>query len=218
MTDFFDQFTSIAAVVDYFNSIGTLKIYLLVFALMVVESSFIPLPSEVVIPPAAMIAATPESNLHVALIVGAGTLGAMLGAYINYFLGWTLGRPIIYKLADTRFAHACLIDRGKVEKAEKYFVHYGNSSTFVGRLIPGIRQLISIPAGMAKMSLAAFSFFTFVGALLWNVILGSIGYVCGKNIERFESIFHELTYVLLALGVAFVGYLVYNGLKKNAKS
>jgi membrane protein DedA with SNARE-associated domain len=103
-----------------------------------------------------------------------------------------------------------------VEKAEKYFVHNGNSSTFVGRLIPGIRQLISIPAGMAKMSIAAFSLFTFAGALLWNIILGSIGYVCGENIDRFEPIFHELTYALLVLGVAFVGYLVYNGVKKKS--
>ncbi|MDR1416013.1 MAG: DedA family protein [Prevotellaceae bacterium] len=210
-----EHFTSIYTVVDYFNAIDVTHIYLLVFALMVVESSFIPFPSEVVIPPAAMIAATPGSNLHVAAIVLFGTLGAMVGAYINYYLGKLLGRPIIHKLADTRFAHACLIDRAKIEKSETYFVKHGKSSTFVGRFIPGIRQLISIPAGISKMRLGAFSLYTFLGAAMWNVILATIGYICGKNIEMFESIFRELTIALVVVGVLFIAYLVYSGVKKK---
>ncbi|MDR3366593.1 MAG: DedA family protein, partial [Prevotellaceae bacterium] len=120
-----EHFDSIQSVLDYFNAIDAAHIYLLVFALMVVESSFIPFPSEVIIPPAAMVAATPGSSLSVAAIVLFGTLGAMVGAYINYYLGWFLGRPVIHKLADTRFAHACLIDRAKIEKAEAYFVNHG---------------------------------------------------------------------------------------------
>lgn len=210
-----EHFNSIQSVVDYFNAIDAAHIYLLIFALMVVESSFIPFPSEVVIPPAAMIAATPGSSLSVAFIVLFGTLGALLGAYINYYLGWFLGRPIIHKLADTRFAHACLIDRAKIEKAEAYFVNHGNSSTFVGRFIPGIRQLISIPAGIAKMHAGAFGLFTALGALTWNIILAAVGYLCGKNIEMFESIFHELTIALLAAGALFIAYLAYSGVKKK---
>jgi membrane protein DedA with SNARE-associated domain len=210
-----EHFNSIQSVVDYFNAIDAAHIYLLVFALMVVESSFIPFPSEIIIPPAAMIAATPDSSLSIAAIVLFGTLGAMVGAYINYYLGWCLGRPIIHKLADTRFAHACLIDRAKIEKAEAYFVNHGNSSTFVGRFIPGIRQLISIPAGISKMNVGAFTLFTALGALTWNVILAVAGYICGKNIEMFESVFHELTIALVALGVLFVAYLAYSGLKKK---
>jgi membrane protein DedA with SNARE-associated domain len=201
--------------VGYFNAIDAMHIYLFIFALMVIESSFIPFPSEVIIPPAAMIAATPGSSLHLSLIVLFGTLGALVGAYINYYLGWFLGRPIIHKLADTRFAHACLIDRAKIEKAESYFVNHGNTSTFVGRFIPGIRQLISIPAGIAKMKLGAFTLYTALGAMLWNIILAAVGYVCGKNIEMFESIFHELTIALLVVGVLFIAYLVYSGLKKK---
>jgi membrane protein DedA with SNARE-associated domain len=210
-----EHFNSIQSVVDYFNAIDAAHIYLLIFALMVVESSFIPFPSEVVIPPAAMIAATPGSSLSVAFIVLFGTLGALLGAYINYYLGWILGRPIIHKLADTRFAHACLIDRAKIEKAEAYFVNHGNSSTFAGRFIPGIRQLISIPAGIAKMHVGAFGLFTALGALTWNIILAAAGYLCGKNIEMFESIFHELTIALLAAGALFIAYLAYSGVKKK---
>ena len=210
-----EHFNSIQSVVDYFNAIDAAHIYLLIFALMVVESSFITFPSEVVIPPAAMIAATPGSSLSVAFIVLFGTLGALLGAYINYYLGWFLGRPIIHKLADTRFAHACLIDRAKIEKAEAYFVNHGNSSTFVGRFIPGIRQLISIPAGIAKMHAGAFGLFTALGALTWNIILAAVGYLCGKNIEMFESIFHELTIALLAAGALFIAYLAYSGVKKK---
>ncbi|MDR3189052.1 MAG: DedA family protein [Prevotellaceae bacterium] len=212
-----EHFSSIHSVIDYFNAIDAAHIYLLVFALMVVESSFIPFPSEVIIPPAAMIAATPDSSLSVAAIVLFGTLGAMVGAYINYYLGWFLGRPVIHKLADTRFAHACLIDRAKIEKAETYFVNHGNSSTFVGRFIPGIRQLISIPAGISKMKLGAFSLYTALGAMMWNIILAIAGYICGKNIEMFESIFRELTIALLAIGALFIAYLVYNGLKKKRK-
>lgn len=210
-----EHFNSIQSAVDYFNAIDAAHIYLLVFALMVVESSFIPFPSEIIIPPAVMIAATPDSSLSIAAIVLFGTLGAMLGAYINYYLGWFLGRPIIHKLADTRFAHACLIDRAKIEKAEAYFVNHGNSSTFVGRFIPGIRQLISIPAGVSKMNAGAFTLFTALGALTWNVILAAVGYICGKNIEMFESIFRELTIALVVAGALFVAYLAYSGLKKK---
>lgn len=133
--------------------------YASITALMAIESSFIPFPSEVVIPPAVYVAASPESALcvtgnyllDVLLIVLFGTMGAMLGAIINYGLAVWLGRLIIYKFADSRLGHLCLLSSEKVQKAEAYFNEHGKVSTFVGRLIPGIRQLISIPAGLAKM-------------------------------------------------------------------
>jgi len=133
-------------------------------------------------------------------------------------LGWYLGRPIVHRLADTRFAHACLIDRAKVEKAEQYFVKHGKTSTLIGRFIPGIRQLISIPAGIAKMNVGAFTLFTALGALTWNIILAAVGYIFGKNIALLESVFFELKIALLALGVLFVLYLVYSGLRKKKAS
>ena len=128
-------------------------------ALMTIESSFIPFPSEVVIPPAVYVASDPNSAVYatdnyivnVLLIVLFGTIGAILGAIINYFLSMWLGRAIIYAFADSKLGHLCLLSREKVEKAEAYFNEHGKVSTFIGRLIPGIRQLISIPAGLSKM-------------------------------------------------------------------
>ena len=130
--------------------------YLFVFVFMVVESSFIPFPSEVVVPPAAYLAvqhgAHAGQDMNVYVVVLVATLGAIAGAMINYGLSVWIGRPIVYKFADSRLGHACMIDRAKVEKAEKYFDDHGASSTFVGRLIPAVRQLISIPAGIARLA------------------------------------------------------------------
>ena len=189
--------------------------YMTVALLMVIESSFIPFPSEVIVPPAAWKAA--EGSLNIYMVVFVSTIGALIGAYINYFLGRYLGRPLIYKFADTRFAHFCLIDKGKVEKAEKYFVDKGNISTFVGRLIPGIRQLISLPAGIAKMNFWSFSFYTFLGAGIWNIILAILGYLAHGQIDLIKKYSSEISYVLLGLGVLFVAYLVYSGLKKKKR-
>ncbi|MBP7397642.1 MAG: DedA family protein, partial [Flavobacterium sp.] len=120
--------------------------------LMTIESSFIPFPSEIVIPPAAYVASKPESDLNIFLVVLFGTLGAIIGALINYYLALWLGRPIIYKFADSKLGHLCLLSSEKIKKAEDYFNDHGKVSTFIGRLVPGIRQLISIPAGLAKMN------------------------------------------------------------------
>ncbi|MEE1020620.1 MAG: DedA family protein, partial [Bacteroidales bacterium] len=151
--------------------------------LMVIESSFIPFPSEVVVPPAAYKALEKESNMNIVLVVVFATLGAIIGALINYFLSLWLGRPIIYKFVETRFGKMCLLDKQKVEKAEKYFDKHGKSSTFIGRLVPGIRQLISIPAGLAKMNIATFVCFTALGAGIWNIILALLGYLGHGNKE-----------------------------------
>lgn len=183
--------------------------------LMVIESSFIPFPSEVVVPPAAYKALEEGSNMNIVLVVVFATLGAIIGALINYFLALWLGRPIIYKFIETRFGKMCLLDKQKVEKAEKYFDKHGKSSTFIGRLVPGIRQLISIPAGLAKMNIATFICFTALGAGIWNIILALLGYVGHGNKELIDQYSHELSYILLGLGVLFVAYLIYKGLSKK---
>lgn len=188
-----------------------------IMALMAVESSFIPFPSEVVIPPAAYIASEPDSDLNIFLVVLFGTIGALIGAYINYFLALWLGRPIIYKFADTKLAHALLIDREGVEKAESYFVNHGNISTFVGRFIPAIRQLISIPAGLAKMNLGSFTLFTFLGAAIWNAVLALLGYLAHGQKDLIDKYSHELSIVLVVAVALAIAYIVIKQIIKNRK-
>lgn len=183
--------------------------------LMAVESSFIPFPSEVVIPPAAYIASDENSDLNIILVVLFGTIGALIGAYINYFLAFWLGRPIIYKFADTKVAHALLIDREGVEKAEKYFVKNGNISTLIGRFIPGIRQLISIPAGLAKMNFWSFTIFTFIGATIWNTVLALLGYVAHGQKDLIEEYSHELSIALIVLFALAIAIIVIKQIVKN---
>lgn len=195
-------------------------------ALMTVESSFIPFPSEVVIPPAAYVAADPSSAVHVSdnyfinvsLIVLFGTIGAMLGAIINYLLSMWLGRAIIYAFADSKFGHMCLLSREKVEKAEAYFNDHGKVSTFVGRFIPGIRQLISIPAGLSKMHFGWFLFYTFLGAALWNTVLAILGYVAHGQADLINEYSHEISVAILILLGAVVLYYLIRWMIKRVKA
>ena len=197
--------------------------YWTITLLMAIESSFIPFPSEVVVPPAAWLAADPASGMNVYLVVVFATLGAMLGAVINYYLAMWLGRPIIYKFANSRFGHMCLIDEPAVKKAEAYFDERGALSTFIGRLIPAVRQLISIPAGLARMKMSTFLLFTALGAGIWNAILAALGWYLSKVpgietkeqlIERVSEYSSEIGYLFIALGVFIVGFLIYKACKK----
>ncbi len=199
--------------------------YASITALMTIESSFIPFPSEVVIPPAVYVAASPESALcvtgnyllDVLLIVLFGTIGAMLGAIINYGLAVWLGRLIIYKFADSRLGHLCLLSSEKVQKAEAYFNEHGKVSTFVGRLIPGIRQLISIPAGLAKMHFGQFLLYTFLGAFIWNSILALLGYVAHGQADLINQYSHELSVAILVLFGVVVVYFVAKKIIQSVK-
>ena len=190
--------------------------YASITALMAVESSFIPFPSEVVIPPAAFVAGQPESVLcatgnyfvDVLIIVLFGTLGAMIGAIINYGLSVWLGRIIIYKFADSKVGHLCLLSSEKIQKAEEYFREKGNVSTFIGRFIPGIRQLISIPAGLSRMHFGSFLWWTFLGAFIWNCILAAIGYVAAGQMDRIKEYSHELSVAILVLLGGVILYFV----------
>lgn len=184
--------------------------------LMAVESSFIPFPSEVVVPPAAAVSTREDSRLNIFLIVLFATLGAIIGALINYFLSISLGRAIIYKFADSKLGHLCLLSGEKIEKAEQYFNDHGKVSTFVGRLIPGIRQLISIPAGLAKMPLLSFIGFTALGAGIWNCVLAGIGYIVGDNMELIYKYSHQIGYFLLAILVLVLAiYIIYKVVKRK---
>lgn len=177
-------------------------------ALMAVESSFIPFPSEVVIPPAAYIASKPESHLNIYLVVLFGTIGALLGAYVNYFLALFLGRPIIYRIADSKLGKILLLSGEKIEKAENYFNKHGKTTTFFGRLIPVIRQLISIPAGLARMNFVVFSVFTFIGAGIWNIILALLGYLAHGQADLIDKYSSELSTILKILIVVVVIFFV----------
>jgi membrane protein DedA with SNARE-associated domain len=143
-----------------------------------------------------------------------GTLGALLGAIINYYLARSLGKMIIYRFADSRLGRMCLLDSHKVRKAEDYFIRYGNVSTFIGRLVPGVRQLISIPAGLAEMPLRPFLLYTTLGSLVWNIILAVLGYSLQSRQDLFDKYYGELSLGFGVLAVLFVVYLVYKGLSK----
>ncbi len=199
--------------------------YATITALMAVESSFIPFPSEVVVPPAAYVAGIEGSSLHttdsyplnVLLVVLFGTLGAIIGAIINYLLAMWLGRPIIYAFADSKLGHLCLLSAEKVKKAEDYFNEHGKVSTFVGRLIPGIRQLISIPAGLCKMHLGQFLFYTFLGAGVWNVVLALLGYIAHGQMDLIHEYSHELSIAIMALLALIVVYFIVKTIIKRYK-
>ena len=184
--------------------------YFTITVLMAIESSFVPLPSELVIPPAAYLAVKGELNLG--LIIFFSTLGCVIGALFNYLLSFYLGRKIIYALADSRWARIFFINRQKVEHAEHYFLENGNTSTFIGRLLPGIRHLISIPAGLSKMNLKKFLLYTALGSALWNTILAVMSYVL---VDKWEEYFREITWGFIIIGVGFVLFLVIRALKKK---
>lgn len=195
--------------------------YWAVGGLMAIESSFVPFPSEVVIPPAVYVAANPEgkSGMKIWLVVLFGTLGALLGALINYFLSRWLGRPIIYAFVDSKWGHMLRLSGEKMERAEKYFNDHGVMSTLIGRLIPVIRQLISIPAGLSKMNLWAFSLYTTLGALVWNCVLALLGWLAYQAadpsvIERYSSL---LSYIIIALFLAAIAFFVIRYIIKKRK-
>ena len=197
--------------------------YWTVTLFMAIESSFIPFPSEAVVPPAAWKAAV-SGDMNVVLVVLFATLGALIGAFVNYYLAVWLGRPIVYKFSNSRFGHMCLIDEAKVQNAERYFDKHGAVSTFIGRLVPAVRQLISIPAGLARMGLGRFVLYTSLGAGVWNAILAALGYYMSTipGMQTEESVMNkvkeysgEIGVVFIVVAVLIVAYLAYKGLKKK---
>ena len=190
--------------------------YFTIAILMAIESTFIPLPSELVVPPAAYLASQGELNFF--LIILSSSIGCAVGALINYTISFYLGRKIIYSLANSKVARLFFINQAKIEHAENYFRENGNTSTFIGRLVPGIRHLISIPAGLARMNLKKFLIFTFAGSALWNTVLALLGYFFGKNQALLLEHFHQISFGMLGLGVVFVLYLIFFRKKRRNKN
>lgn len=190
--------------------------YWFVFLFMVIESSFIPFPSEVVVPPAAYLAMQQGSSLNIYAVCIVATAGALCGSIINYYLAVWIGRPIVYAFADSRFGHMFLLNRDKVQNAENYFDRHGAISTFIGRLIPAVRQLISIPAGLARMNFSKFVIFTTAGALLWNIVLTLLGYMLSRFVpldqlySKVEEYNEYLTYIGIAIGGICVLFIIWN--------
>ena len=210
--------------------LNNLNKYWVIMLLMTIESSFIPLPSEIVVIPAAYLSAAsasaslaattaPPSDLNLYLIVVFGTLGSILGALINYALSVWLGRPIIYKFANSRLGHMCLLNEDKVHQSEQYFEKHGAMGTFFGRLVPAVRQLISIPAGLSRMNILKFIGYTTLGSALWNSILTAMGAYMATIVsweeldQKIEEYNTPLKYAMLGLGVLIVLYLVWQGMK-----
>ena len=233
MSNKFFNLLTCETIIDYIRIMNTADLFLwildnlsywVVALFMAIESSFIPFPSEVVVPPAAWKAMDPNSGMSFLLVIVFATVGADLGALINYYLAKWVGRPIIYRFADSRLGHMCLIDRKKVEVAEEYFRKHGAASTIFGRLVPAVRQLISIPAGLAGMHVGKFLLYTTIGAGVWNTVLATIGWGIYKytDYKTTQDVYqqalkysHELGYIILGLAVIVVAFLVYKGMKKK---
>ena len=196
--------------------------YWTITLLMTIESSFIPFPSEIVVPPAAWLAATGGSDLNIYLVVVFATIGACLGALVNYYLALWLGRPLVYKFVNSRVGHMCLLNEEKLMRAEVYFEKHGSISTLIGRLITVVRQLISIPAGLARMNIGKFILYTALGAGIWNVVLVLIGWALAKvpGIQTQEQLLdtvdkysHIISYSILAIVVIILAIIIFKSLR-----
>lgn len=197
--------------------------YWTVMLFMAIESSFIPFPSEAVVPPAAYKAAAGEMNLVLVIIFA--TIGANIGALFNYVLARWLGRPFVYKFANSKLGHLCLVDEEKIRRSETFFEKYGVIATLIGRLVPVIRQFISIPAGLAKMPILPFLLYTTIGAGIWNIILAGIGYYLHSFVPKeqlMEKVFeysHAIGYSIAGVvAVALIFWLLKSLLKKKPEN
>lgn len=202
------------SITSFFFSIFSQLNYPSIIALMTIESSFIPFPSELVIPPAAYLAQ--QGVLNIYLVVTCGTLGSLIGALINYFLALTLGRAVIYRLANTKIAKLLLINERKIKYTEEYFLKYDKLATFIGRLVFEIRQLISIPAGLSKMNIWNFILYTTLGSFIWNIILAFLGYFFGANQEIFKTYYKEFSIGSIIIFAAIIFFIIHKNKKKRA--
>ncbi len=172
--------------------------YVGIFLLMFLESSFFPFPSEVVMVPAGYLASKGDMNIFLAVL--SGVLGSLSGAWLNYFIAYKAGRKFLSKF----------IKEEKLKKLDNFFEKHGHISTFSGRLIPGVRQYISFPAGLAGMNGFVFSFFTALGSLIWILVLVGLGYFIGENQELIHKYLKEITVVtVVALAVILFVYYKY---------
>ncbi len=192
-----------------------------IFFLMLLESTVVPVPSEFVVTPAAYYAA--GGNLDVLLVVLVATVGADFGASINYVVAYYVGRPVIYRFANSRWGRMCLLNQEKVERSERYFDRHGIAATLTGRLIPGIRHLISIPAGLARMNYWKFLLYTTIGAGIWHAILALLGWYLHSIVpveQLNDKIAEYAEYIklgIVALVVLAAGYFAVRALVRRKK-
>lgn len=189
--------------------------YYSITALMAAESSILPVPSEMVIPPAVYVAMEPDSDLNILLIILFGTIGALIGASFNYVMSMWLGRLVVYKFADSKVGKVLMLSSEKIKKSEKFFNDHGKTSTFIGRLIPVVRHLISIPAGLSKMNYFSFLLYTTLGAGLWNVILAAMGYFAHGQQDMINKYSHQLSYIFIAAGAILLIWLVVKSVRNK---
>jgi len=201
-----------SSAVEYLLATSSSLGYFGIFLLMAIESSFVPFPSEVVLIPAGVLVQRGEMVFLFVLFFA--ILGSLVGALVNYYLALYLGRGLVNVLAE-RYGKFFLIGRSSIEKSEKYFAKNGEVTTFLGRLIPGIRQLISLPAGFAKMRMDKFILFTFLGAGIWSFILIYLGYIFGGNMALIEENLHIVTVVIVVVSLVIVSFYF---LRKKSKS
>ena len=187
--------------------------YWTIALMMAIESTFIPLPSEIVIPPAAYKAA--NGDLNIFLVIFSGTFGALCGALFNYYFAKLLGNRLLMKFAGTRLAKMMMVSPATIEKSERYFQKHGKISTLIGRLVPGIRHLISLPAGLANMNIKDFILYTVIGSMSWNIILALMGYFFYTQKELLDKYFSHISIGLLALGLSYVAFLIYKAVKRK---
>jgi len=181
--------------------------YVGIFCLMAVESSFIPFPSEIILIPAGYLISQDEMRFDMVMLSAMG--GSMLGALVNYYIALTLGRKILQKYGKYFF-----IKESALDKMEIYFQKHGHISTFIGRLIPGIRQLISIPAGLSRMNIAVFSLYTALGATIWALVLVLLGYFIGENQELISLYLKQITIGVL-ISLVLLAYWYYTAQKRK---
>ena len=191
-----------------------------IMLLMLLESTVVPVPSELVVAPAAYHAA--GGGLNVFLVVLVATIGAAIGASINYVVALYVGRPVIYKFANSKWGKMCLLNQEKVEKSERYFDNHGVAATLTGRLIPGIRHLISIPAGLARMNYWKFLLYTTIGAGVWHSILALLGWYLHSVVPEdqleatIEKYNHYIVLGIIAIVALAVVYFVMKHYRKKA--
>lgn len=198
----------IESIVSIVGDLGYLGIILGMF----IESSFIPFPSELVLPPAGVLVARGEMSFI--LVLFSAILGSLLGAFLNYFLSLHFGRRVVNSLIE-KYGKFMLLSKSSLDKSDYYFKNHGSITTFTGRLIPAVRQLISIPAGFAKMPLGKFTLYTALGSGIWSTILIYVGVLYGNNKDSIDSFLGSATLItLVAVGIIIITYWYF---KKKSK-